>query len=137
MITFGNFLCNWLRYFVGVPMHVGLRDNVPDFRLCVRTIRLDPVSHFLYWRMNYHCEHHMYAAVPCYRLRKLSRILAADMPAPRSVLGAWREMRETWRRQQTEPGYQFDTPLPRRSGAAQAQDPLGSSLGDLAPKSLE
>jgi fatty acid desaturase len=119
-------------------MHVGLRDNVPDFRLCVRTIKLDPVSHFLYWRMNYHIEHHMYAAVPCYRLRRLHRILASDMPVPRSMVGAWREMRQTWRRQQVEPGYQFDTPLPPRPAAAlRPQDPLSSSLGDLAPKSLQ
>ena len=138
LITFGFTLGNWLRYFVGVPMHVGLRDNAPDFRLCVRTITLDPISHFLYWRMNYHTEHHMYAAVPCYRLRKLHRTLAADMPAPRTMGGAWREMRETWRRQQKEPGYQFNTPLPKRPTAApKPQDALSSSLGDLAPKSLE
>lgn len=138
LVTFGFTVGNWLRYFVGVPMHVGLRDNVPDFRLCVRTITLDPISHFLYWRMNYHTEHHMYAAVPCYRLRKLHGVLASDMPAPRTLFGAWREMRETWKRQQAEPGYQFNTPLPRRPGAAPGQqDALSSSLGDLAPKSLE
>jgi fatty acid desaturase len=138
MIVFGSFLGNWLRYFVGVPMHVGLRDNVPDFRLCVRTITLDPISHFLYWRMNYHTEHHMYAAVPCYKLRKLHKTLAPDMPAARTLVGAWREMRETWRRQQKEPGYQFDTPLPRLPAAGtKPQDPLASSLGDLKPKSLE
>ena len=137
LLTFGIFLGNWWRYFVGVPMHVGLRDNVPDFRLCVRTIKLDPVSHFLYWRMNYHTEHHMYAAVPCYRLRKLHRTLAADMPAPRSLVGAWREMRQTWKRQQVEPGYQFDTPLPPRKAAPRKTDALSASLGDLPPKSLE
>ena len=138
LVTFGIFTANWLRYFVGVPMHVGLRDNVPDFRLCVRTITLDPISHFLYWRMNYHIEHHMYAAVPCYRLRRLHGILASDMPRPRTMVGAWKEMRETWKRQQVEPGYQFDTPLPPRpAAAAKPQDPLASSIGDLAPKSLQ
>jgi fatty acid desaturase len=138
MIVFGSFLGNWLRYFVGVPMHVGLRDNVGDFRLCVRTITLDPISHFLYWRMNFHTEHHVYAAVPCYKLRKLHKTLASDMPAPRTLVGAWREMRETWHRQQKEPSYQFDTPLPRPPAAAsKPQDPLASSLGELTPKSLE
>jgi fatty acid desaturase len=138
LVTFGFTLGNWLKYFVGMPMHTGLRDNAPDFRLCVRTIALDPISHFLYWRMNYHTEHHMYAAVPCYRLRRLHRTLASDMPAPRTLAGAWREMRQTWKMQQEEPGYQFNTPLPRRPEAAmKPQDALGSSLGDLAPKSLE
>ena len=27
---------------------------------------------------------------------------------------AWREMRQTWKRQQQDPGYQFDTPLPKQ-----------------------
>ena len=31
---------HWLRWLVGGPMHAGLRDNVPDFRLCVRSITI-------------------------------------------------------------------------------------------------
>ena len=71
LVSFSFCIANWLRYLVGVPMHCGLRDNVADFRKCVRTIKLDPVSEFLYWRMNWHVEHHMYAGVPCYHLSKL------------------------------------------------------------------
>ncbi|MGY8902743.1 MAG: fatty acid desaturase, partial [Flavobacteriales bacterium] len=26
---------------------------------------------FLYWHMNWHTEHHLYAGVPCYNLKKL------------------------------------------------------------------
>jgi hypothetical protein len=138
LVSFAPFIANWLRYFVGVPMHTGLRDNVADFRLCVRTITLDPISQFLYWRMNWHLEHHMFAAVPCYNLQALHRAVAADMPKPRTLLGAWREMRQTWKRQQTEPGYQFETPLPGRKAEGGAKpDSLESSLGDLAPKDLE
>ena len=119
-------------------MHTGLRDNVPDFRLCVRTILLDPFSRFLYWSMNYHTEHHMFAAVPCYNLRKLHRAVAFDMPEPRTVAGAWREMRQTWKKQKTDPTYQFDTPLPSRNPASPAyHDPLGASLGDLKPDTLD
>jgi fatty acid desaturase len=112
LVTFSPFIGNWLRYFVGVPMHTGLRDNVDDFRLCVRSITLDPISHFLYWRMNWHTEHHMFAAVPCYNLRKLYKAVAWDMPKPRTLFGAWREMRATWKKQCKDPTYQFDTPLP-------------------------
>ena len=140
------FVGNWLKYFVGLPMHCGLRDDVPDFRLCVRSIRLDPISEFLYWHMNWHTEHHMFAAVPCYNLPRLHERIKNDMPVPRSLIGAWREMRETWHRQQDDPDYQFDTPLP--PGAHQAvtevttvketddNDPLISSIGDLAPEEL-
>ncbi|HUI71335.1 MAG TPA: fatty acid desaturase, partial [Spirochaetia bacterium] len=135
IVTFAPFIANWLRYFVGVPMHTGLRDNVSDFRLCVRTITLDPISEFLYWRMNWHLEHHMFAAVPCYNLSRLHRTVAADMPRPRTLAGAWREMRETWKRQQKEPGYQFDTPLPgKAAGQEIKRDALESSLGELGPK---
>ena len=80
VVTFAPFIANWLRYFIGVPMHTGLRDNVSDFRLCVRTITLDPFTSFIYWRMNWHTEHHMYAAVPCYNLKRLADTIAADMP---------------------------------------------------------
>ena len=76
-----------------------------DFRKCVRSITLDPFSEFLYWHMNWHTEDHMYAAVPCYNLRGLARAIADDMPAPRTLLGAWGEIRKAFKRQKTDPGY--------------------------------
>ncbi len=137
IVSLGPVIANWHSYFVGGPMHCGLRDNVPDFRKCVRTITLDPISEFLYWHMNWHLEHHMFAAVPCYNLRRLHRAVARDMPAPRTLAGAWREILEVWRRQQHDPGYQLDTPLPTPAGTANA--PLGPeavSIGDIAPREL-
>ena len=68
VISAAPFIANWLTYFVGLPQHCGLRDNVPDFRKSTRSMKLDPISTFLYWRMNWHTEHHMYAGVPCYHL---------------------------------------------------------------------
>jgi len=138
LTSFSYFIGNFWRYLVAVPMHCGLRDNAPDFRLCVRSITLDPLSTFLYWRMNWHTEHHMFAGVPCYRLRQLHQEVAADMPEPRSLVGAWREMREIWRKQQTDPGYQFDTPLPKTAGRVARTDQrlLDESIGDLTPEVL-
>ena len=137
LVSFSIVLGNVWRYFVGAPMHCGLRDNVPDFRKCVRSIRVDPLSTFVYWRMNWHMEHHMYAGVPCYNLRRLRRAMAADLPQARTLFGAWREMRATWKRQQTEPDYQYDTrvPTPGRVAGRDARDDdeLGASIGDLAP----
>ena len=135
---------NWLSYLVGLPQHCGLRDNVADFRKSTRSMKLDPVSTFLYWRMNWHTEHHMYAGVPCYRLRKLAREIAHDMPEPRTLWGAWREMRAVWKRQRTDPDYQFDTPVPNEAPASadaradRAVEPDGpeASLGELAPQGL-
>ena len=131
-------MANWLSYFVGLTQHCGLRENTDDFRKSSRSITLDPLTEFLYWHMNWHIEHHMYAGIPCYNLKKLHHELADDMPAPRTLRGAWQEMAETWQRQRTDPDYQFDTPLPPtaklvRSGAT---DVLESSIGALAPKGL-
>ncbi len=131
------FIGNAHRYFVGAPMHCGLRSNVPDFRKSVRTITLDPLSEFLYWHMNWHLEHHMYAGVPCYNLKALHEAVADDMPAPRTLLGAWREMRDVMRRQESEPDYAFDTPVPPSAEATTTtNDPLAASIGDLAPKAI-
>jgi fatty acid desaturase len=95
------------------------------------------LSTFVYWRMNWHMEHHMYAGAPCYNLHELSRTIADDLPEPRTLVGAWREMRATWKRQRIEPDYQYDTPVPTpgvvKDARARDDDALGASIGDLAP----
>ncbi len=138
LLTFFPFIGSWGHYLVGITQHCGLRDDVPDFRKNTRSMTLNPVLEFLYWRMNWHTEHHMYAGVPCYNLRALAREIADDMPPPRTLAGAWREMREIWRRQQKEPGYQFDTPVPARQQDTRAHeaDAVERSIGDLAPEGL-
>jgi fatty acid desaturase len=93
---------------------------VPDFRLCCRTVELNPVLRFLYWQMNYHTEHHMYAAVPCYNLRKLHKAILADMPpCPNGLVAAWRQIITIMRRQAVDPTYQYVAPLPGREGVAE------------------
>ncbi len=137
VLSLQQFTANWLKLLVGMPMHSGLRSNVNDFRKCVRTITLDPVSEFIYWHMNWHLEHHMYAGVPCYNLGKLHKLVTDDMPKPRTLFGAWREMADVRRRQKTDPGYEFDTPVPepaRRSG--QKASDMAASIGDIAPAAL-
>ena len=138
LVSTSAFVGNWWRYFVGLTQHCGLSDDVPDFRKCVRSITLDPLSEFLYWRMNWHTEHHMYAGVPCYNLKKVYQEVVQDMPKPRTLIGAWREMREIWKKQQTDPSYQFDTPLPETAGSLHRDitDELEYSIGELAPKGL-
>jgi len=139
IFTFFSFTANWLGYFVGFTQHCGLQNNAPDFRKSVRSIKLNPLASFLYWRMNWHTEHHMYAGVPCYNLKKLACEIADDMPEPRTLRGAWKEMRETWRQQQIDPSYQFDTPLPAtaKSTRTDTPDELESSIGELAPEGLK
>ena len=139
LLTVFSFIASWASYFVSMPQHCGLRDKVPDFRKSVRSMTLIPILEFLYWRMNWHLEHHMYAGVPCYNLKKLYQEVAHDMPEPRTLRSAWREMLDTWERQQTDPDYQYDTPLPAtaRHVREDESNQLESSIGDLAPKGLK
>ena len=96
--------------------HIGLQDDVPDFRLCCRTILLHPVLRFLYWHMNFHTEHHMYAAVPCYRLGRLHRLIRHELPpCPRGLFQTWKQIVAIQRRQDLDPGYQYIAPLPTPS----------------------
>jgi fatty acid desaturase len=139
IISFSPFMANWLSYALGMTQHCGLKENDNDFRKATRSVRVNPLAEFLYWRMNWHTEHHMFAGVPCYHLKKLYNEIADQMPEPRTLAGAWKEMRDTWARQQEDPDYYFDTPVPPIAMAKKAlpsDEVLESSIGDLAPKGL-
>ena len=103
----------WLHNALNATQHIGLVDNVPDFRLCCRTILINPVFQFLYWHMNYHTEHHMYAAVPCYKLGRLHRAIRHELPpCPRGLVQTWKEIAAIQERQKTDPKYCYIAPLP-------------------------
>lgn len=139
ILTLFPFIANACGYFVGITQHCGLRDDTPDFRKCARSFTVNPLVCFLYWRMNWHTEHHMYAGVPCYNLGKLAREISDDMPKPQTLIGSWREMRGIWKKQRIDPAYQFDTPLPPTANAVRTGTPdeLESSIGELAPEGLK
>ena len=136
LLSVPPFIATWHAYLIGCPMHAGLRTDASDFRLCVRTIKLPWLSEFLYWHMNWHLEHHMFAAVPCYNLEKLHHAVAADMPKPRSWVGSWLEMRRAWAKQKVDPGYAYEAPLPTTERPSVNQQPEAASVGDIAPRGL-
>ena len=83
-----------------------MEPDVADWRRSTRTYLAGPVVRFFYWNMNYHVEHHMFAAVPFYNLPKLRAVLGAELPvAPRGLLATWREILDTLRKQKRDPGY--------------------------------
>lgn len=117
IFNFGPFYCPWLALLCGLPQHLGLSPNVPDFRLCSRTYTSGPFVGFLYWNMNYHVEHHMFPAVPFYNLPRLRAAIAADLPpAPHGLLATWRQIAVILRRQKLEPLYAFVPVLPGGAG---------------------
>jgi fatty acid desaturase len=113
LITLAPFYGGWLLFLCNNTQHIGLQNNVPDFRLCTRTILLNPFVRFLYWHMNYHIEHHMFAAVPCYHLARLHAVIEHDLPpSPVGLVATWKEVIAILKRQAVEPGYQYVAPLP-------------------------
>jgi fatty acid desaturase len=113
LVTLAPFYGGWLLYLCNNTQHIGLQDNVPDFRLCCRTIILNPFIRFLYWHMNYHTEHHMYAAVPCYNLGKLHQQIEDDLPhCPVGLIETWKEITAILNQQKVDPKYQYIAELP-------------------------
>ncbi len=113
LVTLAPFYGGGFQYLLNEAQHIGLSSRVSDYRLNTRTILLNPVLGFLYWQMQYHIEHHMYAAVPFYNLAALHKAVRADSPAPpRGLLETWRQIVPILRRQRREPGYVFVPELP-------------------------
>jgi fatty acid desaturase len=113
LVTLGPFYGGCLQYLCNNTQHSGLQDNVPDFRLCTRTFHVNPFVQFLYWHMNYHIDHHMYAAVPCYNLGKLHKLIESDLPhCPVGLLATWKEIIAILKQQKIDPQYQYMAQLP-------------------------
>ena len=113
LTSLGVFYGGGLRFLCNQTQHAGLQDEVVDFRLCTRTVILSPLTRFLYYHMNYHIEHHMYAAVPCYNLGKLHKLIQHDLPhCHRGLIAAYTEIVATVKRQRVDPQYVFIPELP-------------------------
>jgi fatty acid desaturase len=67
-------------FMCGIHQHACCEANNPDFRKSCGDAILDPISSILYWHMEYHTEHHMFAGIPCYNLKKFSTFVAEQMP---------------------------------------------------------
>ena len=132
LTTFNSFYGGWMQGLCNNTQHIGLQDKVPDFRLCCRTFTLNPFVRFLYWHMNYHIEHHMFAAVPCYRLGRLHRLIKADLPpCPHGIVATWKEISAILKIQETNPDYEHVAPIPnpqRAESVASQADPAYSPL---------
>lgn len=107
-VSFGRFFGSGIQFLCNATQHIGLTDEVEDFRICCRTFTLNPILEFLYWHMNYHTEHHMFAGVPCYNLRRLRRLIEPEMPrCTRGLVETWRQIGWILRRQKEDPTFQF------------------------------
>lgn len=107
-VNFGTFFATFLLNGCRLQQHAGLTRNVPDWRVVAYSAKFGPLMSYLYWNMNYHAEHHMYAAVPFYNLPRLHKALENDLPEP--INGYWRGVLHVLRvrhRQKSDPDYRF------------------------------
>jgi fatty acid desaturase len=113
VVTFGYFFATFPSRFCVFQQHLGMCPNVPDWRLSTHTVKFGPLMGYLYWNMNYHIEHHMFAAVPFFNLKKLHRAIVHDTPEP--VKGYWRGLKKVLtieKEQKRDPGYCFKPTFP-------------------------
>ncbi len=114
LLTLAPFYGGLIQSLCNNTQHSGMQDVNPDYRLCTRTVLLNPVLQFLYWHMNFHIEHHMYAAVPCYNLPKLHAAIRQDLPhTPNGLVESWKLIGTIMKRQAADPTYVYVPELPQ------------------------
>jgi fatty acid desaturase len=120
LFTLPSFYANWLGTLIGFTQHAGMQPNVPDHRFSCRSVDMNPFFRFLYWNMNYHVEHHMYAGVPFYNLPKLRKAIESDLPPMTpGVIAAWRDIYDAQKKREEDPNYHITAQLPETAHPAQ------------------
>ena len=113
MVTFGYFFATFLSKGCTIQQHLGLHPNVPDWRVSCHTVKFGPLTAYLYWQMNFHIEHHMWAAVPFFNLPKLHGAMAVDIPAPlKCYLRGIKQLLTIQKQQRVDPDYCFMPQFP-------------------------
>jgi len=102
----------------GFTQHAGLQPDIADFRYSCRTVRMGALLEFLYWQMNWHVEHHMYASVPLYNLKKLHEAIAHDTAKPKRLIPAWKEILYAIRTQKKDPDFFIRAEVPGAEAVA-------------------
>jgi len=106
LVSFGSFFASFLAKFCGALQHTGLGQSAPDWRLVCHTVRFGPLLRYLYWNMNLHATHHMYAAVPCYNLPRFHEEVRHDLAvAQPGFLAAMGLLLRIKRKQREDPEY--------------------------------
>ena len=113
LIVFGNFFVTAMGRLTLAIQHQGLAENTPDWRLVAHSVECNPLVRFLYWNMNFHCEHHMYAAVPFWQLPKFHEAIKKDLPiGATSFVNGLRMVSEIKKKQKADPSYTYVPEFP-------------------------
>ena len=96
----------------GITQHMGLKENIKDHRQSTRSVRLNPIFSFIYWKMEYHIEHHMFPMVPSYNLPKLHKVIKNQLPKPLTLFEAYKEIIPAVIKKSKDPEYFIPVNLP-------------------------
>ena len=96
----------------GVTQHMGLKESAKDHRLSTRSVRLNPIFSFIYWKMEYHIEHHMFPMIPSYNLPKLYEVIKDQMPEPQTLYQAYKEIIPAVIKKSKNPDYFIPVQVP-------------------------
>ena len=108
-----HFYGKTMHKLVAFTQHAGLARDVKDLRLSTRDMYLNPILSFLYWKMEFHCVHHMYPTVPSYNLDKLHNHLRDQLPEPKKgLIDAYKDIIPTLLKQKKDPSYNLPVSLP-------------------------
>ena len=96
----------------GLTQHMGLKEDCKDHRESTRSVRLNPVFSFIYWKMEYHIEHHMFPMVPSYNLPKLYELIKDQLPKPQNLFEAYKEIIPAVIKKNKNPKYFIQVKIP-------------------------
>ena len=124
LVVLPRFYGGWLTQLFNMTQHTGLAEDVLDHRLNTRTMYLNPLFEFLYMKMNYHVEHHMFPMVPFHALPRLhAAIKSQSAPAYPSLWAAYRDILPALAAQQRDPGHTLRPALPATPSTSAGDGP--------------
>ena len=91
---------------------MGLKEDINDHRHSTRSVRLNPIFSFIYWKMEYHIEHHMFPMVPSYNLPKLHEFIKDQLPKPQTLIEAYKEIIPAVIKKSKDPSYYIPVKIP-------------------------
>ena len=66
----------------GLTQHMGFKEGSKD-HFSTRSVRLNPIFSFIYWKMEYHIEHHMFLS---YNLPKLHEEIKTSVTKTSNII---------------------------------------------------
>ncbi|SVA05703.1 uncharacterized protein METZ01_LOCUS58557 [marine metagenome] len=97
----------------GLTQHMGLKEDTKDYRHSTRSVRLNSIFSFIYWKMEHHIEHHMFPMVPSYNLPKLYEIIKDQLPKSQSLFEAYKEIIPAVIKKSKNPNYFIPVKVPK------------------------